>query len=167
MELTLRDIHKDAIVSALAKAKQYRSLLEPESAASICLDILKIDPEHQEATIIYILSLTDQLHQAENQSQIKSIQTAINKLDSEYERLYYTGIINERRARFLLHQPMSRSFAYGYFEEAIEAFDKAEKLSKDDNSDAILRHNSCVRTILKEKLTPRQDSEDILVDRES
>jgi len=167
MELTLHDIHTDAIESALAKARQYRSLLEPEIAESICLDILNIDANNQQALVIYILALTDQLHHTEKQSQIKQIQTTIARLDSEYERYYYTGIMNERRARFLISQPMSHSFAYDYFIEAIEAYQQAEKMSPDHNDDAILRQNSCVRSIEKEKLQARQDSEDVLVDMES
>ena len=167
MELTLHDIHRDAIESALAKARQYRSLLEPEIAESICLDILKVDDNNQQAIVIYILSLTDQLHHTEKQSQIKQIQKTIARLESEYERYYYTGIMNERRARFLISQPMSHSFAYDYFIEAIEAYRQAEPISPEQNDDAILRQNSCIRTIEKEKLHPRQDSEDILVDMES
>jgi tetratricopeptide (TPR) repeat protein len=167
MELTLHDIHADAIESALAKARQYRSLLEPEIAESICLDILNIDDDNQQALVIYVLALTDQLHHTEKQSQIKLLQKMIARLASEYERHYYTGILNERRARFLISQPMSHSFAYDYFMEAIQAYQQAEKLSPDNNDDAILRQNSCIRTIEKEKLQPRQDSEDILVDMES
>ena len=167
MELILHDIHADAIESALAKARQYRSLLEPEIAESICLDILNINDDNQQALVIYVLALTDQLHHTEKQSQIKLLQKTIARLASEYERHYYTGILNERRARFLISQPMSHSFAYDYFREAIHAYQQAEKLSPDNNDDAILRQNSCIRTIEKEKLQPRQDSEDILVDMES
>jgi tetratricopeptide (TPR) repeat protein len=167
MELNLHDIHSGAIDSALQKATQYRSLLEPEIAESICLDILKIDDNNQRALVIYILALTDQLNQAEKQSQIKAILTAIDNLSSEYQRCYYTGLLNERRARFLITQPMSHSFAYDYFYEALENYQRAEKIRPDDNDEAILRWNSCIRTIQKEKLQPRRDSEDILVDMES
>jgi tetratricopeptide (TPR) repeat protein len=167
MKLTLHDIHVDAIDSALAKARQYRSLLEPEIAESICLDILNIDENNQQALVIYILALTDQLHHTEKQSQIKLIQKTVVRLESDYERHYFTGILNERRARFLISQPMSHSFAYDYFIEAIEAYQRAEKTSPENNDEAILRQNSCIRTIEKEKLQARLDSEDILVDRES
>jgi len=167
MELILHDIHADAIESALDKARQYRSLLEPEIAESICLDILNIDDNNQQALVIYILALTDQLHHTEKQSQIKQLQKTIARLDSEYEQHYYTGIMNERRARFLISQPMSHSFAYADFVAAIAAYEQAEKLSPEHNDDAILRRNSCIRTIEKEKLQPRRDSEDILVDMES
>jgi tetratricopeptide (TPR) repeat protein len=167
MELKLHDIHVDAIESALNKARQYRSLLEPEIAESICLDILNADTNNQQALVIYILALTDQLHHTEKQSQIKIIQKTIERLESDYQRSYYTGLLNERRARFLVSQPMSHSFAYDYFAEALQHYKQAVKLSPEHNDDAILRWNSCVRTIEKEKLTPRRDSEDILVDMES
>jgi hypothetical protein len=167
MELKLHDIHSDAIESALIKARQYRSLLEPEIAESICLDILHIDKNNQEALVIYILALTDQIHHTDKRSDIKHIQKTIDSLQSKYQRYYYTGLLNERRARFLVTQPMSHSFAYDYFTEALQFYKKAEKLSLEHNDDAILRWNSCVRTIQKEKLTPRRDSEDVLVDMES
>lgn len=167
MELKLHTIHPDAIESALEKAKQYRSLLEPEIAESICLDILHIDENNQCALVIYILALTDQFHHTEKQSQIRAIQKAIEKLDSEYQRHYYTGLLNERRARSLISQPMSHSFAYDYFMEALESYQQAGKTSPEHNDDAILRWNSCIRTIQQQKLQPRRDSEDILVDMES
>lgn len=167
MELKLHDIHADAIEAAIETAKQYRSLLEPEIAESICLDILKIDSKNQAALVVYILALTDQLNQAEKQSQIKAILRAIEKLDNEYQRFYYTGLLSERRARFLITQPMSHSFAYDYFYEALENYQQAQKIRPEHNDEAILRWNSCIRTIQKEKLQPRRDSEDILVDMES
>lgn len=167
MELKLHNIHVDAIESALIKARQYRSLLEPEIAESICLDILNVEPENQQALVIYILALTDQLHHTEKQSQIKTIQRTIDRLSSEYERYYYSGILNERRARFLISQPMSQTFAYDYFVEAMGYYQQAEKFSPEHNDDAILRQNSCIRTIQKERLQPRSDSEDIHIDMES
>ena len=45
----LKSLHKDAIPAALEKAERYRLLNEPGEAESICLDILQIDPENQEA----------------------------------------------------------------------------------------------------------------------
>lgn len=159
LELELHDIHPDAIKQALKKAKQYRSLLEPDIAESICLDILKIDDNNQEALVVYILSLTDQLHQTERQTQIKDITQAIEKLESEYKRFYYTGLLNERRALALMSQPMSHSFAYDYFIEALQCYQYAEKICPDEyNDEATLRWNSCIRTIQKEKLQPRQDT---------
>jgi len=167
MELELHDIHPDAIPQALEKAKQYRSLLEPEMAASICLDILNIDSNNQQALIIYILALTDQLHHTQKQSQIKDITQAIEKLETDYRRFYYSGILNERRALALLSQPMSHSFAYDYLMEALKDYQQAEKLCPEGNDEAILRWNSCIRTINKEKLQPRQDVTSAETDMES
>jgi len=167
MDLKLHAIHADAIDLALEKARQYRSLLEPEIAESICLDILYIVEDNQQALVVYILALTDQLHHTEKQTQIKAIQTAIEKLTSQYQRYYYSGLLKERRARFLISQPMSRSFAYDFFIEALQCYQQAQQICPEHNDEAILRWNSCIRTIEKEKLKPRLDSEDVLVDMES
>ena len=102
MDLSLHDIHADSIDLALDKARQYRSLLEPEIAESICLDVLNIDPANQAALVLYILALTDQISISGSQSPFQAIETAISQLQSDYKQLYYTGIFHERRARFML-----------------------------------------------------------------
>ena len=56
----IKPIHREAVPAALEKAKHYRLLNAPADAESICLDILEIDPDHQEALVVLILSLTDQ-----------------------------------------------------------------------------------------------------------
>ena len=167
MELELHSIRISAVDKALEKAIQYRSLLEPEIAESICLDVLNVDPENQDVLIVYILALLDQVSHAENQTQIKTIEGTIEKLASQYQRYYYTGLLSERRARHLLTQAMSYSFAYDYFIEALNFYQQAIDRCPEKNDEAILRWNSCIRTIEKEKLEPRRDSEDVLVDMES
>jgi tetratricopeptide (TPR) repeat protein len=167
MELKLHDIHADSIELALDKARQYRSLLEPEIAESICLDILHIDPDNQPALVVYILALSDQLHHAGKKTQVQAIEMAIQKLRSRYQQFYYTGLLHERRARFMLTQSMARVFAYDYFIEALQFYQKAEKIRPDHNDESILRWNSCIRTIEKEKLKPRPDSKDVRLDMES
>ncbi|WP_297810127.1 hypothetical protein [uncultured Methylophaga sp.] len=167
MELKLHDIHADSIELALDKARQYRSLLEPEIAESICLDILHIDAENQPALVVYILALSDQLHHAGKKTQVQAIEMAIQKLQSRYQQFYYTGLLHERRARFMLTQSMARVFAYDYFIEALQFYQKAEKIRPEHNDESILRWNSCIRTIDKEKLKPRPDSKDVRLDMES
>lgn len=167
MELNLHEIHLESIELALAKARQYRSLREPEIAESICLDILHIDPGNQQALVLYILALTDQVHHAGKRTQIQDIESAIEKLESQYQRYYYTGLLHERRARFMLSQSMARAFAYDYFIEALQCYALAEPIRPANNDEAILRWNSCIRTINREKLRPRADSEDIFTDMES
>lgn len=167
MELILHDIRISAVEKALQKAQQYRSLLEPEIAESICLDVLNIDPDNQVVLVVYILALLDQISRAENQSQIKTIERTIEQLTSQYQRYYYTGLLNERRARHLLMQAMSHSFAYDYFIEALRFYQHAIERCPEKNDEAILRWNSCIRTIEKEKLKPRRDSDDLMADMES
>lgn len=167
MDLNLHDIHAESIGLALDRARQYRSLLEPEIAESICLDILNIEPENQAALVVYILALTDQISISGSQSPFQDIEAAIAKLSSEYKQIYYTGIVLERRARFMLTQPMSRAFAYDYFIKALECYQQAEQMRPDHNDEAILRWNSCVRTIQREKLEPLSETDQIAMSRES
>lgn len=167
MNLTLHDIHTDSIELALDRARQYRSLLEPEIAESICLDILNIDASHQAALVIYILALSDQISTSGSQSPFQQIETAISQLSSDYKQQYYTGIVHERRARFMLSQPMSRAFSYDYFIKALDCYQHAEKIRPKHNDEASLRWNSCVRTIQREKLEPLPGADEVVMSRES
>ena len=56
----LRPLSTTAIPAALAKAERYRLLNEPSEAESICLDILAVDPAHQDALTMMLLAITDQ-----------------------------------------------------------------------------------------------------------
>jgi len=106
MDLKLHDIHAGAIESALVKARQYRSLLEPEIAESICLDILHIDNDNQQALVIYILALTDQIHHTEKQSQIK-----VAKKTNTWINLTYTSDLQETgSSNFLTDQRFFQLF---------------------------------------------------------
>lgn len=154
-------IHKDSIPTVLEKARQYRSLLEPDLAISICIDVFAVDPDNQEALVIYILALTDQYSHQNTKPEPTKITEAINKLSSEFHQIYYTGIYLERKARALLKNPMSRSFAYKAFMDAIAKYEVAEKMAPDHCSDPILRYNSCVRTIEKENLQPRAEFDEL------
>ena len=89
------------------------------------------------------------------------ITDSIKKLNSEFLRHYYSGIFLERQARSLLKHSMSRSFAYDGFIEAIAEFEIAEKMAPDHCADPILRYNSCLRTIKKENLQPRQEFDEL------
>src|SRR5437667_3828094 len=94
----LKSLHKDAIPAALEKAERYRLLNEPGEAESICLDILHVDPENQQAIVTLLLALTDRFEKGYgvSDSQTKELLT---RLKSEYDRAYYSGIVAERRAQ--------------------------------------------------------------------
>jgi len=166
-DLQLHHIGIDAIPAALEKARQYRSLLEPEQAESICLDILEVQPDNHAARILLILVLTDQFSHSGKPLDVKGVLERIEELPDEYERLYYKGLVSERRARALLHESMSRSFTYGYFREAMHWYEQAEKIRPAHNDDAILRWNACLRTLRRERLQPRPDRDEVHQDMES
>ena len=65
MEFQLKPLSSETIPRALERAKTYRLLNEPEQAESICLDILRIDPDNQEVIVVLILALTDEFTHAE------------------------------------------------------------------------------------------------------
>ena len=166
-DVKLHLISAEAIPAALDKAKQYRSLLEPEQAESICLDILEAQPGHHDAQIILILALTDQFSHSGQALDIKRVLDLIEDLGDDYERLYYKGLVNERRARAMLNESMSRSFAYDYFCKAMQLYDQAEKIRPTHNPDALLRWNACLRTVQRERLHPRPDQDETHMDMES
>ena len=125
-DLELNRISASAIPAALDKARQYRSLLEPEQAESICLDILVVEPGHHEAQRVLILALTDQFSHSGQMLDAKRVLKLIDALPEEYERLYYRGLVSERRGRAMLNESMSRSFAYEYFREAMQWYAQAQ-----------------------------------------
>lgn len=156
----LKHLSKDAIPAALEKAERYRLLNEPGEAESICLDILKTDPDNQQAIIMLLLALTDRFEKgyAVSDTQTKEL---LARIKSEYERIYYTAIVAERRAKTKLRSntPDCRFQAYDLFREAMDWYEKAETLRPSGNDDALLRWNTCARIIARNDLVPREPEE--------
>ncbi len=150
----LKPISKEGIPRALEKANRYRLLNEPAEAESICRDILEIEPENQEALVLFILTMTDQFNQGGTSREARAL---LPKIEDDFKREYYKGIILERQAKATLAKglPGSNFDAYEWLEDAMESYMKADDLSEDDNDDAILRYNACARAIEKHNLTPR------------
>ena len=75
---------------ALEKAHHYRLLNEPAEAESICLDVLEVDPDHQQALVTLLLALTDRFTKgyAISATQAKEV---LPRLHDEYQRAYYAG----------------------------------------------------------------------------
>jgi hypothetical protein len=151
----LKPLHHEAIPAALEKANRYRLLNEPGAAESICLDILAIDPDNQEALVHIVLAMSDRFAKDYGVGEGR-IQDFLTKIEGEYERAYYTGIVYERRAKAVLLKGGIN--AYELFEQAMEWFEKAEAVRPPGNDDAILRWNGCARVIKRNKLTPREVS---------
>jgi hypothetical protein len=141
----LKALSHEGVESALAKAERYRLLNESAEAESICLDILEIEPENQQALICYLLALADRL--AVDSKAFQGALSAASRLKGEYERTYYSGIVWERRAK-AAHENKGRGTRHSVYEwmvRALEYFEKAEKLHPPGNDDTVLRWNTCVR----------------------
>ena len=155
----LKPISREAIPEALSKAERYRLLNEPWQAESICLDILHVEPGHQQALVLLLLSLTDQFGKGVSTARAREVLT---HLHGDYERAYYTGIVHERWAESLLRKdtPGAGFTAYQSLREAMECYEKAEALRPSLNDDSILRWNTCARILMRNpELRPRGEEQ--------
>ncbi|MGB6387342.1 MAG: hypothetical protein WBE45_13375 [Terriglobales bacterium] len=146
MEFTLKTISKAGIPEAISKAELYRSLNEPEEAESICRDILAVEPEHQIALRLLGLSITDQFC-GDASDRHREAEELFQRLAERYERLYYTGLLHERRAKAQMRVGRSPHTLAPLFAEAMRCFAEAETIHPPDNDDAILRWNRCARLL--------------------
>ena len=152
----VKPISQEGVKHALEKAAHFRLLNEPAEAESICHDVLMVEPENQEALVILLLALTDRFSKGYALGATQAQEVAA-RLTDEYQRLYYAGIINERRGKALLNRgvPGSGSDAYEWLRDAMQLYEQAEALRPAGNEDAILRWNACARIIMHNKLVPR------------
>jgi hypothetical protein len=153
----------EGVPSALEKALRYRMLNEPEQAASICEDVLRIERDNQEALRMLILALTDGFG-GRRPVAAKVPQDLLPRLHDEYERAYYAGIILEREAIACLRENRVHggADAYHLFRQAMAHFERAEALRPPANDDAILRWNSCARMIMHHPdIAPGDEAEEV------
>jgi hypothetical protein len=161
-EIKLKAIAPDGIPHALEKAERYRLLNDPAQAESICRDVLAVDPDNQDALRALILALTDQFGASGAGGAAREARNHIVQLRDEYERAYYTGIVYERETRaYLERKNVVRSAAYDGFRHAMEWYERAEALRPPGNVDAVLRWNSCVRAIERERLEPEPETREL------
>jgi len=151
-DLSLRRIHPAAVPTALERARTYRLLNEPEQAESICLDVLAVEPDHQEALTTLIMALSDQF--PARAGLVERAKALVPQLHGGYERLYFMGLLLEREARAHLGKGPSAGFAHDLFLDAIAHYERAEALRPPNNDDPILRRNGCLRTMVAEGLEP-------------
>jgi hypothetical protein len=153
----LKPLSADAIDAALAKAERYRFLNEASEAESICLDVLAVAPDHQQAQIALLLALSDQFEEASGAA-TRAQQVAAG-LAGEYDRFYYRGLVSERRAKVHIKRGAAGSGAYEFLIDALDCFERAERVRPAGNDDAILRWNTCVRLLRRHPhLQPASDT---------
>jgi hypothetical protein len=148
MQFELKSISEQSIPEALAKVERYRLLNEPSLAESICLDILAIVPDHQEALISLLLARTDQF---DSHVDVKAAQEVLAQIKGDYERAYYQGLIWERMGHARIHHGGTGAGASAYhaLRDAMDHYEKAMKFAIPGNDDAILRWNTCARVIMQ------------------
>jgi tetratricopeptide (TPR) repeat protein len=148
--MNLKPITPEGIPAALQKAERYRLLNDSSAAESICLDVLEIDPTNQEALVSLLLAITDQFVE-EMSDNVHRARDVLPRLTDEYDRIYYAGIISERRARAQLHRGAlgSSDVASAGFREAMRWYERAESMRPAGNDEAILRWNTCVRMLAR------------------
>src|SRR5258705_6351142 len=148
MHFELKSISVQSVPEALAKVERYRLLNEPTLAESICLDILAIVPDHQQALISLLLSRTDQFP---SQLPAKAAQEVLARIKGDYEKAYYAGIIWERVGHMRIRQSATGGGASAYhaLKEAMAYYERAIDFASRGNDDAILRWNTCARVIMQ------------------
>src|SRR5882724_346888 len=146
MEFKLKTISRAGIPEAISKTELYRSLNEPEEAESICRDILAVEPEHQLAIRLLGLAITDQFS-GDASDRYNEVEGLFRKLSERYERLYYTGLLHERRAKAQMQVGRSPHTLAPLFAEAMRCFAEAETIRPPENDDALLRWNRCARLL--------------------
>lgn len=148
MKHQLKPITPDGIAGALAKAERYRLLNDPEGAESICLDVVAVEPENQQALVMLLLCRADQIEYTLGTGVAKA-REVLPALVGEYDREYYGGLICERRGQAQLRSTTigATVAAYDWFIEAMECYQRAEHIRKPGNDDALLRWNVCARAL--------------------
>jgi len=149
----LKRISKEAIPRAVQKAERYRLLNQSWATESICLDILEVDATNQPVLVMLLLAITDQFG-AESRELARRAREVLGRITDPYQKAYYAGIIDERLGHAQLAQGImhAEAMAYESLKDAMDSFEKAERLRQPGNDDAILRWNTCLRTIQRLRL---------------
>lgn len=155
----LKRLSPESLPAALQKAERYRLLNQPWAGESICHDILEVEPSNQQALILLLLCITDQIGQG-LAAGVTHAREVLPRITSEYQRTYYAGIICERRAEAQLDQGGigSETAVYPWIREAMEWYEKAEKIRPAGNDESLLRWNTCARLLMQNpRLAPQPD----------
>ena len=155
----LKRISREGVLAALQKAERYRIINDPSSAESICLDVLEVEPGNQEALVTLVLAITDQFPTAPADG-MRRAKELLPRLNDEYKRSYYSGIVAERCAKAYLRRGTmgSGELAYHWFREAMAWYEQAETRRPAGNDEAILRWNTCARILARdEHIRPRAE----------
>ena len=152
MMFELKTLSPEAIPAALEKARLYRYLNEPGEAESICRDVLDVDPDNQDAVIMLLLTLTEQFDSENASVAFAEARRLAEQLVDPYARVYYAGIVCERRAKAERRHslPGSAPRTYAWLRDAMTLYELAEAIRPAGNDDALLRWNACARLLMRD-----------------
>ena len=156
----LKKISHAAIPHAIQKAERYRLLNQSWASESICLDILEVDPANQQVLVMLTLALSDQFGDAPKEL-ARRARALLERVTDPYQRAYYAGIVSERlgHAQLATDAMHAEALAHESLTEAMGHFERAEKLRPEGNDDAILRWNTCARTLARLKALDVEETE--------
>ena len=92
------------------------------------------------------LAITDQFT-GQHEDRYADAGSAFQRLGDAYERLYYSGLLCERRAKAQMRAGRPPQMLASLFHEAMHYFEEAEKIHPRENDDAVLRWNRCARLL--------------------
>jgi hypothetical protein len=156
-----RLLSKDSIPDALGKAERYRLLGEPDEAESVCLDILQVDPDNQDARVTLILAISDQFDK-ERRPRVELAMKVVADLTDEYQRRYYEAVVLEREARAHLELETPPVLVFLRYCEAMDRFAAAATIRPSGDDSAVIRWNACVRAIRRRQLQPGLEAEEFV-----
>ena len=145
----LKRLSADALPRALALAERYRLLNEPSEAESICLDVLQIDPDNEQALVTMLLAQTDQFADGTASTKMAEAEQAARRIADEYKRLYYLGLIRERRAKAQMASAhgATNDSVREWLLEAMSFYERAEAIRPAGHDEPLLRWNACARAL--------------------
>jgi len=157
----LKRLSAGAIPGALALAERYRLLNEPSEAESICLDVLQIEPDNEQALVTMLLAQTDQFADGTASTKMAEAEQAARRIGDEFKRLYYSGLIRERRAKAQMRSAhaSTNDSVREWLREAMSFYERAEAIRPTGHDEPLLRWNACARA-LNSLGAPAPDTQD-------
>ena len=127
----------------------------------MCLDILQVDPDNQEARVDLILAITDQFGR-ERRPRIDLAMKVVGELTDEYQRAYYEAVVLEREARAHIDLDTPPVLVFLRYCEAMDKFAAAAAIRPAGDDSAVIRWNACVRAIRRRQLQPGLEAEEFV-----
>ena len=142
-------------------------LNEATEAESICLDILQVEPQHQQALVMLLLALTDQFgdHAAGVAQEAEAIFPCSTTRTTRVLSRPDLGASRQGAAR--PGRTRTAASVYEWLSEAMDCYGQAEAIRPSGNDDAILRWNTCARILMRHphlEPSPEERTEPLLLE---